>query len=284
MNDADTTAVMAALADPTRRALFESLVRVPQVVGDLAVGVPVSRSAVSQHLKVLKEAGLVVEQKLGRQVRYEAAARTLSETMCYLQSMVEALEGSRVAEGDGAAKVLPTRKPAVPSDDEIDAAMAHWAETSLKHDPVTVAMIARLRLVSGLLEGRYAKVAGRFGLSTGEAMILSTLRRLGDRPGVTPGELARASVVAPPSLAKHLGVLQQGGLIRRELNPADRRSHRLRLTRKGRDVADAIVDEQLGRHYAALFDLPETERRTLDRALRVLMSDLRSHEVRRGER
>ena len=49
----------AALADPTRRKVFERLARRPLPVGELAAGLPVSRPAVSQHLKVLESAGLV---------------------------------------------------------------------------------------------------------------------------------------------------------------------------------------------------------------------------------
>ena len=51
--------VYEALADPTRRDIFERLARKPMSVGELAQGLPVSRPAVSQHLKVLKAAGLV---------------------------------------------------------------------------------------------------------------------------------------------------------------------------------------------------------------------------------
>ena len=56
---------LAALADPTRRRVFERLRSGPKAVGDIAQGMPVSRPAVSQHLKVLKEAGLVHEQRQG---------------------------------------------------------------------------------------------------------------------------------------------------------------------------------------------------------------------------
>lgn len=56
---------MAALADPTRRLVFERLRRGARPVGELAAGLPVSRPAVSQHLKVLKEAGLVREEREG---------------------------------------------------------------------------------------------------------------------------------------------------------------------------------------------------------------------------
>ena len=54
-----------ALADGTRRAIVAGLAERPQAVGELAAGLPVSRSAVSQHLKVLKDAGLVSERAVG---------------------------------------------------------------------------------------------------------------------------------------------------------------------------------------------------------------------------
>ena len=54
-----------ALGDPTRKAIFELLAERPRAVGELAGELPVSRPAVSQHLRVLKEAGLVVDQAAG---------------------------------------------------------------------------------------------------------------------------------------------------------------------------------------------------------------------------
>ncbi|MFD7609203.1 ArsR/SmtB family transcription factor [Streptomyces mirabilis] len=62
---------LSALADPTRRAIFERLVDGPKAVGQLAEGLPVSRPAVSQHLKVLKEAGLVVDRAVGTRRVYQ---------------------------------------------------------------------------------------------------------------------------------------------------------------------------------------------------------------------
>ena len=58
-------AALAALSDPTRRQVFERVLAAPQPVGAIADGLPVSRPAVSQHLKVLKEAGLVTERAAG---------------------------------------------------------------------------------------------------------------------------------------------------------------------------------------------------------------------------
>jgi DNA-binding transcriptional ArsR family regulator len=61
----------AAIADPTRRRVMESLRAGPRAVGEIARGMPVSRPAVSQHLKVLKEAGLVTDRAEGtRRVYY----------------------------------------------------------------------------------------------------------------------------------------------------------------------------------------------------------------------
>ena len=59
-----------ALSDPTRRQIFERLAKKPSAVGELAEGLPVSRPAVSQHLKVLKEARLVVDEQDGTRRLY----------------------------------------------------------------------------------------------------------------------------------------------------------------------------------------------------------------------
>jgi DNA-binding transcriptional ArsR family regulator len=61
---------MDALGDPTRRAIFERLAGGPRAVGELASELPVSRPAVSQHLKVLKDAGLVVVTRAGTRRLY----------------------------------------------------------------------------------------------------------------------------------------------------------------------------------------------------------------------
>jgi DNA-binding transcriptional ArsR family regulator len=67
---------LAALADPTRRSIVEALAEGPRAVGELAAELPVSRPAVSQALKVLKDAGLVSERAAGtrRIYRLEATA------------------------------------------------------------------------------------------------------------------------------------------------------------------------------------------------------------------
>ncbi len=77
---------LGALADPTRRTIFERLAAQPSAVGDLARGMPVSRPAVSQHLKVLKEAGLVYEISQGTRRIYSLDPRGIAAMRRWLDS------------------------------------------------------------------------------------------------------------------------------------------------------------------------------------------------------
>ena len=71
------------LGDPTRLAIFELLADGPRAVGELATQVPVSRPAVSQHLKVLKEAGLVIDHADGTRRFYQVDPRGVAEVRAY---------------------------------------------------------------------------------------------------------------------------------------------------------------------------------------------------------
>ena len=76
--------VFSALADPTRRHIFEALRGHPRSVGELAAGQPVSRPAVSQHLKVLETARLVSVQPRGNRRLYSIRRDGLEELRTYL--------------------------------------------------------------------------------------------------------------------------------------------------------------------------------------------------------
>lgn len=78
--------VFTALADPTRRHIFEALREHPQSVGELAARQPVSRPAVSQHLKVLESAGLVSVEPQGNRRMYLIKREGLEELRAYLES------------------------------------------------------------------------------------------------------------------------------------------------------------------------------------------------------
>jgi DNA-binding transcriptional ArsR family regulator len=78
-----------ALGDPTRRTIFEHLARGPSAVGELAAHLPVSRPAVSQHLRVLKDAGLVSESAQGTRRIYRIDPRGIGAMREWLDNQWE---------------------------------------------------------------------------------------------------------------------------------------------------------------------------------------------------
>jgi DNA-binding transcriptional ArsR family regulator len=77
------TNAMDALGDPTRRAIFEQLAGGPKAVGQIAEALPVSRPAVSQHLKVLKQAGLVIDRAQGTRRLYQLNPQGIQDLRAY---------------------------------------------------------------------------------------------------------------------------------------------------------------------------------------------------------
>jgi DNA-binding transcriptional ArsR family regulator len=78
---------LQALSDPTRLAILKSLAERPRAVSDLAEGFPVSRPAISQHLKVLKRAGLVTDQALGTRRVYCIDARGMEALKAHFDTL-----------------------------------------------------------------------------------------------------------------------------------------------------------------------------------------------------
>lgn len=78
--------VLDALGDPTRRAVLERLKGGPRSVGEIADGLPVSRPAVSQHLRVLKDAGLVADRREGTRRLYAVDPEGLAAVRSWVES------------------------------------------------------------------------------------------------------------------------------------------------------------------------------------------------------
>ena len=87
----DTNGVdgLGLLGDPTRRAIFELLARHPRTVGELAQHLPITRSAVSQHLRVLKDGGLVVSKAEGTRRIYRLNPDGVTALRAYLDRIWE---------------------------------------------------------------------------------------------------------------------------------------------------------------------------------------------------
>ena len=97
-----TNQALIALGDPTRQAIFERLAEAPLAVGELAAELPVSRPAVSQHLKVLKAAGLVIDRPVGNRRIYQAdpdGLAALRETLDKYWTTALATFKARVEQG-----------------------------------------------------------------------------------------------------------------------------------------------------------------------------------------
>lgn len=85
--------VLLALSDPTRRAVFETLAQQPSPVSALTDQIPVSRPAISQHLKILSDAGLVQAQAQGTKRIYSIRPQGLADLRAYLdQFWIDALD------------------------------------------------------------------------------------------------------------------------------------------------------------------------------------------------
>jgi DNA-binding transcriptional ArsR family regulator len=107
MNGDDLDEIFGALADPRRRAVLGRLAQGPATAGQLADLFPVSRAAVSQHLAVLRRAGLVRATPSGRRVWYELAATPAIEAGHWLTQLAERWSGAPTLELKG-----PGRAPA----------------------------------------------------------------------------------------------------------------------------------------------------------------------------
>jgi DNA-binding transcriptional ArsR family regulator len=104
---ANASLALSALGEPTRRAIFDRLAGGPMAVGEIARGLPVSRPAVSQHLRVLKDAGLVRDRADGTRRLYQVDQAGLTALRDYLDGFWDtALEAFREE-----AERRPTARP-----------------------------------------------------------------------------------------------------------------------------------------------------------------------------
>ncbi len=100
MTNAKVAAVLVALSHATRRIIFERVAAGPVSVGKLAEGLPVSRPAVSQHLRVLKKAGLVLDRAKGTQRIYQIDPCGIGATRDWFNNVLAAAGGGSVTPAD----------------------------------------------------------------------------------------------------------------------------------------------------------------------------------------
>lgn len=263
MIDVSASTVLKALADVTRRAVFELLCEAPHAVSELAVKLPVSRSAVSQHLKVLKDSGLVQERRAGKQRIYSARPEAMRHVAEYATTL-----------GAGSQSPRP-RAAAMEPTDRIDRLLASWPGAA-EYDVEAVALSTRLLAIGRVMERLLARACADHGITKVDMIILGTLSRLPAPHESAPTALSKIAVLSPPGITKRLDQLERRKLIVRLTGAEDRRTQVVRLTARGRRVHDEIARDNFSTNYVAIFAMPPAERAQLNSHLRRLLRDLES--------
>lgn len=248
----DFDAIFFALSDRTRRAILERLRSGAESVTRLAETLPVSRGAVSQHLKILLDAGLVAVEPVGRQRLYRAVG--LDAVAAY----VAAAQGS------------PPPQSKVRVADEL----AKWRSEAPHIEPEALALLMHFaQLGQSILRSNEA-VAGEVGLRFSDVAVLGALRRLGPPYESSPTELARTFWISLPGMMKRLAPLEAEGFIARRSNPDDGRGVLIRLTDRGLQVLRELVAHHQPPEYHALLRMPAADRLRLLDLVSTLLAEI----------
>ena len=141
-------------------------------------------------------------------------------------------------------------------------------------DVAPLGVYGRLFRVVHLSDDKLAKGLAQYGLQPGWLDLLAALRRGGAPYELNPTRLMRATLLSSSGMTKRLDRMEDAGLIGRRPDPSDRRGTLVRLTRRGRSVVDRAVETHVGNEERLLGPLTAAERRTLDRLLKSLLTEL----------
>lgn len=255
--------LFSPLADPARRAIFDRLVQGPLPVKVLAAELPISQPAVSQHLKVLREGGLVCEHREGRYRLYSVRPEVLERLSMQFGGLRD-----KVLDADEALQGQTEYDP-------IDLSMEHWAQTWHELDPLSVGVIVRLRLIGKCLETLSERSAARFNLSNAQVLLLATLDRPETPQESTLTELSRICHISLTATSRHIERTARRGLIIRRADENDARSQLIRITEKGRNLLHQILRSQRDQEHAPVYRMRIEERLRLAKLLRPLLRNLR---------
>ena len=158
--------------------------------------------------------------------------------------------------------------------DEIDAITDQWARERPDLDLTAMAVFGRFGRVAMLAGRAVEEVFARHGLRSGEFDVLAALRRAGQPYELTPSVLSATLMLSRAGMTNRLDRLESAGLVARTLDPADRRSFLITLTKHGLEVVEATVDEHVANETELLSVLPAKDRAALDRILRTLLGSL----------
>jgi DNA-binding MarR family transcriptional regulator len=158
--------------------------------------------------------------------------------------------------------------------DAVDVVVEQWARARPDLDASPMRVLGRLSRVTRIAERELQMLFSEFGLERGEFDVLATLRRAGSPGGMTPGMLARSSMVTSGAVTNRLDRLVAKGYVTRDVDPANRRSVVVALTPAGRELIDRAVVAHVDNERRILAALDQHQQDDLAATLRTLLISL----------
>ena len=158
--------------------------------------------------------------------------------------------------------------------DRVDEIVVAWTRERPDLDLTPIAVAGRLGRIALLLGPAQDQTFAEFGLENGGFDVLASLRRAGKPYVLTPSQLADALMLSRAGMTSRIDRLEAAGLVTRTLDPEDRRSFRVQLTKEGLGRVDAAMTAHTANVTRLLAPLSSAELNSLDRVLRKLLRSL----------
>ena len=158
--------------------------------------------------------------------------------------------------------------------DHVDEILTQWRHERPDLDFEAFGVVARLFRAVQLADVELGAELRSHGLEPGWFDVLAALRRAGTPFELNPTRLMDAALLSSGGMTKRLDRMVEAGLLERRPDPADRRGTLVRLTRRGRAVAERALEAHVANEERLLGSLTPTDRRRLDELLRTFLSGL----------
>lgn len=155
--------------------------------------------------------------------------------------------------------------------DPVDRIVEQWRAVHPELDTFPMAILGRVHRISAAAADRVAAHFAEHGLSRGDYDVLASLRRAGDPPRLTPGQLQKSLLLSSAGVTGRIDRLERAGLVARLPHPEDGRGVLVELTDAGCTLVDRLVFEDMERESTWLAEFSENERKTTLRVLRRLL-------------
>jgi DNA-binding MarR family transcriptional regulator len=162
------------------------------------------------------------------------------------------------------------------SRDGVDEIEEAWRRERPATPVGSIGVLTRIRRLAKLLEDDRRRTLARLGLDAATLDLLSTLRRAGPPYRLSPGQIARRSLVSAGAISQRVARAERDGLVERVRSGQDGRAVLVTLTASGHATVEHTVDDLLGHEESLLASLSRADRDRLTGLLRTLLADLTS--------